>query len=409
MAYTPKMPRKRSRRKKKKDELTVLDWVKIVLFVVVSAALVSVFIFLKADIGNVADDYGKQASDLNGGKANSKSQFNKQFEYANEKKQEENQLANQNGNKGGSFSGGSLEAKENGELITDTTLNPYGMPIYDGWTLNEDELLEFANDNGIDSSIVSIWDVDYSQFSSSDFSNIPQLYGLGDFTSSPLGHPMVSIMKISACSSNSLQMVNWNKAKANGIYEEKTVTGGKKAPLIDGRIPVALPWRVVTDANKVTPEVEAEFNDSEGLTVNSPKGANGTKENSINIGKPASDVWNVSACLSMYIDLLLDDGSVIALVTADNKAVHLGGPVNKWGDVCDDIAANGYAHIRYSNQPGNWGYQGVIELICAGDSLGDTTARDMMQLSGKKIVGFRAYGVKYVVNGNVVKWSDSRK
>ena len=49
MAYTPKMPRKRSRRKKKKDELTVLDWVKIVLFVVVSAALVSVFIFLKAD------------------------------------------------------------------------------------------------------------------------------------------------------------------------------------------------------------------------------------------------------------------------------------------------------------------------------------------------------------------------
>lgn len=127
MAYTPKMPRKRSRRKKKKDELTVLDWVKIVLFVVVSAALVSVFIFLKADIGNVADDYGRQASDLNGGKANSKSQFNKQFEYANEKKQEENQLTNQNGNKGSS------SHTTSSDKIGNYSIDYYVMfPVYEG-------------------------------------------------------------------------------------------------------------------------------------------------------------------------------------------------------------------------------------------------------------------------------------
>lgn len=105
MPYTPKMPKKRSRRKKsKKDELTPLDWIKIVLFVVGAAALVSVFIFLRADIGNVADDYGEQASELNAGKEYSKNQFNKQFEYANEQKREEHQEAN-NSSGGGNSTG----------------------------------------------------------------------------------------------------------------------------------------------------------------------------------------------------------------------------------------------------------------------------------------------------------------
>lgn len=148
MAYTPKMPRKRSRRKNKKDELTVLDWVKIVLFVVVSAALVSVFIFLKADIGNVADDYGKQASDLNGGKANSKSQFNKQFEYVNEKKQEENQLANQNGNKGGSVTidGVTLEGNWRTDNVDGYLISwGYLSSVYEGGTLNPAALQEHYN------------------------------------------------------------------------------------------------------------------------------------------------------------------------------------------------------------------------------------------------------------------------
>lgn len=123
MAYTPKKPRSHSKRSRKKDDkLTVMDWVKIILFVVGAAALVSVFIFLRADIGNVADDYGDQASELNAGKEYSKSQFNKQFEYANEQKLEEAKEDNSSGSHTSSM-----------DKIGNYSIDYYVMfPVYEG-------------------------------------------------------------------------------------------------------------------------------------------------------------------------------------------------------------------------------------------------------------------------------------
>lgn len=394
MAYTPKMPRKRSRRKKKKDELTVLDWVKIVLFVVVSAALVSVFIFLKADIGNVADDYGRQASDLNGGKANSKSQFNKQFEYANEKKQEENQLANQNGNKGSNASviNGTLTAKEDGELITDTTLNPSGIPYYDGWTLNLDKLKAVAGDLGVNSDDIIIWDTIYEDYwNTDDYKDNPGLYGLGDFTNSKAG---------------SKNMIPGGSQASNTYVSRATKIPTNKGSIAsyDNRICMAVSYRIFTNPNRLTDDVISKLTDAKGNTIASPLGSGhvgwsyGVYENQIvNI----TSVTGETRWKGLYFDVLFDDGTVIPGIICDAKGIHVGQVDAKlWSD---DMLMSGVGQVKFSEP--NYdkiGYQTILEIYCPGFQ---NNGLDI-NLNSKKIVGIRSYYVASDSSNNYAKWKE---
>lgn len=395
MAYTPKKPRSHSKRSRKKDDkLTVMDWVKIVLFVVGAAALVSVFIFLRADIGNVADDYGNQASELNAGKEYSKSQFNKQFEYANEQKLEEAKKDIGNSSSPGIVNG-TLTAKEDGELITDTTLNPSGLPLYDGWTMNIDELKEVANDIGIDSSSIKSWDLNIQQFwETDDFKDNPGLYGLGDFTNSKTGSKnMISVGGVS------------------GYYKGKTTsipTPKGNVSTYDGRVLFAVGGRIYTDPDLLTEEIMNKVNDPCGLTRTSPEGATRVYNNCYKVTYNGFEnmIHDYSNCVpgnngwkGVYFDILFDDGTVLAAIMADGKGVHMGG--DSRGSWSDDVLMQGYGHVRFNrNDPNVVGYQSLLELYGSGCK---NNGLDI-NLDNKKIVGIRTYKVNGVIGNTFMNW-----
>lgn len=357
MPYTPKMPRKRSRAKKKKDELTPLDWIKIVLFVVGAAALVSVFIFLRADIGNVADDYGEQASELNAGKEYSKNQFNKQFEYANEQKIKDTQ---ENGSNSSSSSV-TVNVKGDGQFIDDTTLNPLQIPMYDGYTMDSDS-----------------FDIDYSRFWDNSYPN-PELHGLADFTNSAAKNSISFEFQ-----SNDPRVRNNNgnfPAGSKNLRNNPTLKNYNGIWTVDGRIAVALPPGALIEPSVFEPLIESHWTNTAKYTGSD----GGTRALQYVAG-----VFSGELLCGLYVDVVLEDGVVLPMIVTDTKALHTG--IYSNGDDCRDNLLEGYAHWR-GTQGGGLSYKGILEICITSDykSNGYGSVKDHLNLSGNKIAGFRIY------------------
>lgn len=247
---------------------------------------------------------------------------------------------------------GEVRASDYGMLISDTAKNPKALPIYDGYTKQETSSTYF---------------VDYSRF----WNKQDELQGLGDFTNSG--------------AKNSISY----EFASNGLKSEgsKTIAKMSDNKIVNGywtaenRLCVALPPGAI-----INPEIydsliedvwsdESEYTDVSGWTKGAPA---------------LSYVPGIfdNRYLGMWVDCLLEDGTVLALIVTDTKALHKG---YYNGEQCLDSTLDGYAQWRGRN--GVCSYKGILEVCISGDYKKSFDANKLtdLNLANNKIVGFRCY------------------
>lgn len=306
---------------------------------------------------------------------------------------EENQFTSTGGQV--DFSNGTLQAKDNGMLITDSR-NPSGLPLYDGWTMSVSELKTKAAAKGLPTDNIKSWDIDYSQFWKDDkFKDNQGLYGLGDFTNSKEG---------------SKNMISGGGT--TGYFKGHTsviATPKGNVSTYDGRVLFAVPGRIFTDPGLLTEEVLHAVASNCGLTRTSPAGSQRifTECKKITYNGWENMVHDWSNCVpgnrnwrALYFDILFDDGTVLAGIMADGKGVHVGS--DSRGSWCEDTLMSGYGQVRFNkNNPQQMGYQSFLEIYSPGFK---NNGLDL-NLESKKVVGIRTYNVSGSPSkGTYIKW-----
>lgn len=222
-----------------------------------------------------------------------------------------------------------------GKLVTDTAKNPLGLPIYDGYT-HEGEY----------------FDVDFSRFWNSG----DVMSGLGDYDSTEKSH-IISFEGASNSKVKPLEQINQYRT-----YE--------------GRIVVALAPGVIIDPEIYEPMIDSFWANPDKYTYR----ADWTKGTSAIVYK--SGIWDKRQ-IGMYVDCVLEDGTVIALVLGDEKALHKGLYSNN--EYCFDYEMKGYAHVRQGKNSSSKTYS-IIELCGSGNG-----KKAELNLAGNRIVKFRCY------------------
>lgn len=378
----------------------------LICFVIIFLLCIFIGYLITMDMRNISDDIMAWKYDETIHENNTKLRFAKSYEKQQQKQAEsDREEKNNNSTSIENTSGikdGKLIAKEHGELIADTTLNPSGLPLYDGWTLDIDKLKEVAIDLDVDPSTVVSFDLNYEQFWSSDeFKDNPALYGLGDFTNSKEG---------------SNNMISYGTTL--GIYKSCGDTKIIQTPIgnvttFDNRILFAVPGRLLTDPSLLTDEMLSKLNDNCGLTRTSPTTATADYSRcyrlTYNQWENMVHDWT-NCCPSsyyhkgMYFDILFDDGSVLAATEADGKGVHVGDDGN--GSYCEDTLASGYGQVRFSkSDPNKVGYQSILEIYSPGAK---NNGLDI-GIQNKRIVGIRCYTIGGKDLGFFTKWWELSK
>lgn len=100
--------------------------------------------------------------------------------------------------------------------------------------------------------------------------------------------------------------------------------------------------------------------------------------------------WDGSVT-GLHVDCVLEDGTVLALVLTDCKALHTG--VYKGTDLCADDKCNGYAQWRGYVSTGQRSYVGIIEVGITAQykPLFNANKKKDLNLEGNKIAGFMVY------------------
>lgn len=372
----------------------IMAKIKLALFIVFCVILAGLFIFAKSDMANTADDFANQSTLMNDNKGvNSKAQFDKQYNYQNSIKVAED--SSSSGDQTAYIKDGQLVAKEHGQLITDTSINPSGLPLYDGWTMSVDDLKSVAANVNVDPNSIKSWDLDIQQFwATDDFKDNPGLYGLGDFTNSKPGSKnLITIGGVSGYYKGKIKTIDTSKGKVSTY---------------DGRVLFAVGGRVYTDPDLLNDELMTKLSDPCGLTRTSPEWSKRDFSNCYKVTYSGDEnmihdwsncVPNNTDCKGVYFDILFDDGTVLAAIMADGKGVHMGG--DKRGSWSDDVLMQGFGHVRFKrNNPDVVGYQSILELYGSGCQ---NNGLDI-NLSSKKIVGIRTYKVTGVRNNSFMNW-----
>lgn len=379
---------------------------KIILICFVAILLLCLFVgyLVTMDMHNVSQDFMMQKYDSSIHDNNSKLQFAKSYNVQKEKQsQNDRDEGNKNGNSGGvGIKDGQLVAKENGVLITDTTINPSGLPLYDGWSLDVDKLKLVAADLGVDPNTVVYFDLDFEQFWNTDnFKDNPGLYGLGDFTNSkPGSRNMISYGSTQGLYKSSGQLEIISSPKGN-------------VSTFDNRVLFAVPGRFFTDPALLTEEKLAQLSDNCGLNRTSPAGATANYANCYRLtyNQFENMIHDWTNCVpssyyhkGMYFDILFDDGTVLAATEADGKGVHVGS--DNRGSWCEDTLMQGYGQVRFNSaDPNKVGYQSFLEIYSPGAK---NNGLDI-NLESKKVVGVRCYTVGGHDNGSWIKWGELSK
>lgn len=242
------------------------------------------------------------------------------------------------------------ELSGDGKLITDQSLNPNGLPMYDGYTSTD-----------------SSFDVDYSRF----WTASGELEGLGDFTNDAAKNAVSREF-----SGNDLSSIR--AAKYLREMPDVKVIGGYWTA--ENRLAVALPPGALIDPTVYEPDIERLWANPSRYTAT----LDGTNALVYVSGKFDNSL------IGMHVDCVLDDGTVLALIIMDTKALHSG--VTTRGEVCKDNLLQGYGHWR-GNKNGSLSYKGILEVATSAEykSSFDGNKKTDLHLQDHKIVGFRCY------------------
>lgn len=278
-------------------------------------------------------------------------------------------------NSGGSSSS-NFQVKGNGKLITDVSKNPIGAPIYDGLTRND-----------------PLYETDYEAIRSSNQDN--PLKDLGDYSRADQGEIItVEFAKYTTASSWSGSRYGAGGAmKANRESLSKTTNG--RFWMINGRLAVCLSGMVVMspeDQAKVGPlcSVESNYNypgSRSGLT------AGKCYEPSKKIAPSWHDDSEGSKKYNFDVDLVLDNGTVLAVTIVDYKGIQIG---HDDGALYDSTKVKGYCHYQGNKDNTNWRVC-TLEVETSGTTPGSSISRSELCLEGHKIV-------KAVVYPGSIKW-----
>lgn len=306
-------------------------------------------------------------------------QFNnkKKVDIQAEKKEPIIQDAPPGQNSGGSSSASSgVQVKGNGKLITDVSKNPIGAPVYDGLTRND-----------------PLYETDYEAIRSSNQDN--PLKDLGDYSVAGQGEIItVENNKITTASGWSGSRYGTGGAmKANRESLSKTTNG--RYWMINGRLAVCMTGMVVMspeDRAKVEPlcSVASNYNypgSRSGLTTGK------CYEPSLKLAPSWHNDSQGSKNFNFDVDLVLDNGTVLAVTIVDYKGIQIG---SDSGALYDCTKVKGYCHYQGNKDNTNWRVC-TLEVQTSGTIPGSTISRGELCLEGHKIV-------KAVVYSGSIKW-----
>lgn len=306
-------------------------------------------------------------------------QFNnkKKVDLQAEKKEPVAQDAPPGQNSGGSSQASSgVQVKGNGKLITDVSKNPIGAPIYDGLTRND-----------------PLYETDYEAIRASNQDN--PLKDLGDYSVAGQGEIItVENNKITTASGWSGSRYGTGGAmKANRESLSKTTNG--RYWMINGRLAVCMTGMVVMspeDRAKVEPlcSVASNYNypgSRSGLTTGK------CYEPSLKLAPSWHNDSQGSKNFNFDVDLVLDNGTVLAVTIVDYKGIQIG---SDSGALYDCTKVKGYCHYQGNKDNTNWRVC-TLEVQTSGTTPGSTISRGELCLEGHKIV-------KAVVYSGSIKW-----
>lgn len=377
--------------------LSPLGWAKLAAMGSIALITLGVSVLFLYDVGNTANDYANEANATATVSVDSKQQFRKKYDEVIQVQVDESKKGT---NGSGSTKDGNLIADEATGKVTGAD-NPHDLPLYDGWTLTEEKLKEIANNKGLDSSKITYWDTNYEQFWKDDSFKGTALYKLGDFTGKWNG----SKGDGSFINLQTYEGTGYGPQLKNSSSQKRTVNdgNGKDLYLVDERIAVCLPWRVTGYRPALTEEIEKTLNDRRGNVLSTPlfngKLSYNQWENMIWGDYPG--FWDEKS-KTLYVDCLLDDGSVIPFIIGDSKGIHVGAIGTKSGVIngyADDVLGQGYTTVRWSKPDANT--TGVLHTI---EVTGRSNSNLKALLSGKKIVGFRTYYVHNKEGAAYISW-----
>ena len=277
-------------------------------------------------------------------------------------------------NSGGSSS--NFQVKGNGKLITDVSKNPIGAPVYDGLTRND-----------------PLYETDYEAIRSSNQDN--PLKDLGDYSVAGQGEIItIEHNQVSNASGWSGSRYGTGGAmKANRDLLSKTTDG--QYWMINGRLAVCLTGMVVMspeDQAKVGPlcSVESNYNfpgSRSGLTTGK------CYEPSLKLAPSWHNDSQGSKYFNFDVDLVLDNGNVLAVTIVDYKGIQIG---SDSGALYDCTKVKGYCHYQGNKDNTNWRVC-TLEVQTTGSLPGSTITRRDFCLEGHKIV-------KAVTYPGSIKW-----
>lgn len=279
-------------------------------------------------------------------------------------------------NSGGSSSSSNFQVKGNGKLITDISKNPIGAPVYDGLTRND-----------------PLYETDYVAIRSSNQDN--PLKDLGDYSVAGQGEIItIENNKVSNASGWSGTRYGTGGAmKANRDLLSKTTDG--QYWMINGRLAVCLTGMVVMspeDRAKVEPicSVESNYNypgSRSGLTTGK------CYEPSLKLAPSWHNDSQGSKYFNFDVDLVLDNGTVLAVTIVDYKGIQVG---SDSGALYDCTKVKGYCHYQGNKDNTNWRVC-TLEVQTTGSLPGSSVTRRDFCLEGHKIV-------KAVTYPGIIKW-----
>lgn len=283
-------------------------------------------------------------------------QFNnnkKKVDLQAEKKEPIIQDAPPGQNSEGSSQSSNFQVKGNGKLIQDPSINVAGIPMYDGLSLpneyTEFDLEAFRKSRPAPLSYLG----DYSQGQGAPYEFITTEY------TGPLSNPKTS-----------------NKYVRNHY---SGMSGNGKLYLVDGRLNIVLPQMVLlSDEDRA--KVEAMVPETNRYGHRSWLG-NGI------VGMREQDNQSSSAKEGTKVDLVLDDGRVIACTLADTKDIQFG--LYHGSDYFDCRVTLGYAHWQ-----GDRNRQNMRLCLLEINTLGDVRSPELITalgLEGRKIIKIVRY------------------
>lgn len=243
-----------------------------------------------------------------------------------------------------------------GSPITDTDVNPRGIPMYDDYTKPES---------------MSTYTVNYSKF----WSASGELNGLGDFTNAGA--------KNSVSREFASDVLEGEGTKIIKQLPDAHIEGGYW--VAEGRLCVALPPGALIEPEVFEPLIEDTWS-NEGKYTYSDWWTRGTT-----VLPSVPGVFDNSV-LGMHVDCLLEDGTVLPLIVTDTKALHTG--VYRGVSLCRDNLLAGYAQWRGNPSTGERSYIGILEVATSAGykTAFESNKLDDLNLRNNKIVAFRCYG-----------------